>query len=422
MAVITYKCPSCGGEVTYNPPEKGFDCEYCDSFFYEKDIENYWKHNEETDLSKDVNAAYSVNELEELEKYNSQINLYTCSGCGAEITADDTTSATSCCYCHCPVILTGRLAGKYKPDKMIAFNYDKNQAVEIFNNWIKKRWFVPKDFKTSSGDITGIYVPYWLADCNTESSMNALGLKTRSWRKGNYLVTETKEYDVEREAKLYFEDVPIDAAQKIDNELLGAIEPYNYSEFKPFSMAYLSGFLSNKFDITQQDVMKDITKRVEDSSKEYLRSTMRDYSSVKISAAICDIKKSNFEYALLPVWFLNYKYNDKDYEIVVNGQTGKLAGTPPLSIKRLLTGALLLIVGMSIFGSIAGTILSLGQGVGGGGFFFGFIAAMVMIVNSKFSYKFKKQISGTNYLKNSDLTLEKDIHLRTYQTREKVND
>ena len=38
---------------------------------------------------------------------------------------------------------------------------------------------------------------------------------------------------------------------------------------------------------------------------------------------------------MLPVWFMTYNYNDKMYEFALNGQTGKLAGIPPLDKSKL---------------------------------------------------------------------------------------
>ena len=54
---------------------------------------------------------------------------------------------------------------------------------------------------------------------------------------------------------------------------------------------------------------------------------------------------------MLPVWFMTYRYNDKIYEFAINGQTGKLAGTPPLNKGKLaFVSALLgLIVAIVLF-------------------------------------------------------------------------
>mgnify|MGYP001132577293 CR=1 FL=1 len=35
MEVITYKCPNCGGELTFDPQTQKYKCEYCFSYFTE---------------------------------------------------------------------------------------------------------------------------------------------------------------------------------------------------------------------------------------------------------------------------------------------------------------------------------------------------------------------------------------------------
>ena len=42
------------------------------------------------------------------------------------------------------------------------------------------------------------------------------------------------------------------------------------------------------------------------------------------------------QYALLPVWILNTKWEGKDYLFAMNGQTGKLVGNLPVSTKRVI--------------------------------------------------------------------------------------
>ena len=64
-------------------------------------------------------------------------------------------------------------------------------------------------------------------------------------------------------------------------------------------------------------------------------------------------------YGMLPVWFLNYTYNGKDYPFVMNGQTGMRFGVLPVSRLRkfllgaaifLVLGAICFFIGGGIFG------------------------------------------------------------------------
>ena len=43
------------------------------------------------------------------------------------------------------------------------------------------------------------------------------------------------------------------------------------------------------------------------------------------------------EYALLPVWMLNFRYNNKEFHFYLNGQTGKIVADRPISAGKAVT-------------------------------------------------------------------------------------
>ena len=57
---------------------------------------------------------------------------------------------------------------------------------------------------------------------------------------------------------------------------------------------------------------------------------------------------------LLPVHVLSYRYRDKVYRFLVNGQTGKIAGEKPVSGKRIsiLVIVIILFIALVIFAVI----------------------------------------------------------------------
>ena len=61
-------------------------------------------------------------------------------------------------------------------------------------------------------------------------------------------------------------------------------------------------------------------------------------------------------YALLPVWLLVSHYNGKDYHFAMNGQTGKLIGTLPVSKKRAFGWFFGLLVGIAALLYIGGML------------------------------------------------------------------
>lgn len=126
---------------------------------------------------------------------------------------------------------------------------------------------------------------------------------------------------------------------------------------KDFSMSYLSGFLADRYDVNKGDVFPRIRTKLDDASKDILKSSITGYSSVTVNTFNNNILKTNWNYALLPVWFMTYKYKDKMYEFAVNGQTGKLAGIPPLSKKKLLLFGTAIFVVITVIIGLGGNLL-----------------------------------------------------------------
>lgn len=323
-----YKCPNCGAEIVFDPQTQKMVCHYCRSVFSKEDF---------SEISSEIEAEHEANVAQE-EWFSEHTNLYSCSSCGAQIIAENNTTATFCYYCHNPVILTGKLQGDYRPSRIIGFKLTREQAEEKFNQWCGKRRFIPKDFRSQQQleKMTGLYVPFWVADCSVKVDYTAIGKKVTSWTSGNYRITKTDEYSVTRNSRVHIDGIPADGESKIEDLLMESIEPFDYKELKAFDMSYFSGFYADLYDVDKAGVFPRIKERADDASKRIIRESISGYSSISSRHESYNLEKTKWEYIMLPVWFMSYRYNDKVYEFALNGQTGKLAGTPPLDKKKLM--------------------------------------------------------------------------------------
>lgn len=328
---VEYKCPNCSADLKFNPATQRLECEYCLSTFSMEEIKQICAETE--------NSIPSPEAVQAQQDFEDHTSLYHCKSCGAEIMADDRQTALFCYYCHNPVILAGKMTGEYKPDKVIGFRLTRENAVDGFKKWVGKRWFVPKDFKSDQQieKMTGLYVPFWAADCHIRADYRAIGKKVRSWTSGSYRYTETKEFNIVRVADIYTDNIPADGESKIEDLLMEAIEPFDYRELHDFSMSYLSGFFADKYDVDKAAVFPRIRTRANQASQKLIKASIGSYSGLVVHNEQYNILNTNWEYMMLPVWFMTYKYKDRIYEFAMNGQTGKLAGTPPLN-KRKLAG------------------------------------------------------------------------------------
>jgi DNA-directed RNA polymerase subunit RPC12/RpoP len=346
--------------MRFSPEKQKTVCEWCASEFTAEELSEAGVGAKVAEGSAEAEEAAAAARASDTAEFAEHTSLYVCSSCGAQIITDETTSAAECYYCHNPVILQGRLDGKFRPDKIIPFSVTRENAEEIFRRWVRKKWFVPSEFKSARQleRLAGVYTPFWLADCKINAQYDGEGRIVRSYTTGNWVITNTQIYYVERGAYLNYEKLPADGSEKLEDTFMDSIEPYDYTEMTDFNMNYLTGFYADKYDVEKEAVLGRIKSRTTDSAMEFLRNDMPGYTSVTPKYQNVNIIKTDWEYALLPVWFMTFLYKGRSYNFAVNGQTGKVSGLAPLSNKRLLLAAAI----VGVLGEIAALILPLFTG------------------------------------------------------------
>ena len=335
MAVITYKCKNCGGELVWSPEQGKYACPYCDSVFTEAELE---ESGEKTKAEE--------------QKIEGDAMIYNCPNCGAEIVTDATTAATFCFYCHNPVILTGRLDGAYMPQHIIPFEVGKEEAVKKFLSWTAGKRFVPKDFfsQKSIEKMTGVYFPFWVTDADVEVDALAEAKKIDVSRIGDRETTRTSVFNVTRQGTIHLEDLSKNALKKADRDLVEAVLPFQTKDMKPFKVPYLSSFQAEKRDLEQQDLQGEMDEEIRSYTKDIVTDSINsDYADISYRRLDITPVKTVWEYALFPVWVLTYhrKGDEKLYYYALNGQTGKIAGELPVDTGKLLR--LSLFVGAVVF-------------------------------------------------------------------------
>lgn len=329
MAVISYKCPNCGGELVFDPETQKYKCGYCLSEFTAAEAEQA--------NPKAQEASSGAKAQKETE--DSGAVAYVCPNCGAELLTDGTTAATFCFYCHSPVVLSGRVSGKYLPEKILPFAISREEAVSRFLKDVKKKIFIPKDFysKAQIEKVSGVYFPYWLYGGSFDADYRARGTRTRVWRAGDMEYTETSIFDVERGGQVELEGLAHNALQKADRDLIESVQPYGIDELQPFSMGYLSGFLAEKRDM-ERDVFENEMRTQRDQMIENeLRATAGDYMSLTGADLNVHVNREQWSYVMLPVWTVTYRGKDqKIYYYAMNGQSGKISGDFPVADGKLL--------------------------------------------------------------------------------------
>ena len=184
------------------------------------------------------------------------------------------------------------------------------------------QWLAEKAEEAGAEYICGIAVEELIKD----ESGRVTGV-----RAGDDEVTETEHYEVYRAGSVTFEKIPVDASSKLSDDHMDSIEPYDYRELKPFSTAYLPGFLADKYDVSVEQCRERADQRCEGTLASALRRSGRKYDTCTVKALNIHLKRGKVQYAMMPVWMLNTKWKGKDFLFAMNGQTGRLVGDLPIS-------------------------------------------------------------------------------------------
>lgn len=301
---MIFKCKSCGGNVVYDPELKKMHCPYCGGI-----------ETQETEEGKGMEV---------------------CPNCGAPMEAGEYRSAVKCGYCGHYTIFEERVDREYKPRFILPFRIGKKEAVSRIEKECGNRLFMPDSFLSEASVklMEGSYVPFWLYDMTMDMSYSGTGTRVRVWRKGDTEYTETDYFLVNRNMEVDFEKLPVDASMEKSDEIMDLMEPYQYEELTEFRPEYMSGFLAEVYNQTAQELSPRAERKAERDAKMLLHETLGSYTTLIPQQESARMRSRSDSYALLPVWWYRYRYQEKDYDFFVNGQTGKVVGKAPFSVLR----------------------------------------------------------------------------------------
>lgn len=356
----TIKCPNCGSNLTLNADTQLLECPSCGASFEPAKLavsvgELESQKIEVTPLTEEQARAQAVEQNQQVQTAAQQAQAdvqaeqqaqegagipeqteFVCNSCGAKLVTDAHTAATFCTFCGSPALVGKRLTEAFQPQFMIPFKYSRESAEKAFIKWAGKGKWTPFGFvsKKSISKMTGLYVPFWLFDI--KATLDAEGTGDKVHYSGDDRITETFEFT--RHADLEWKHVPLDGETRIDDALMEAIEPFDFRGLIPYDYRYLPGFYADRFDLSPQNLAARATKRGTEGIDTALKGSLTgQYNSYKIKKNLSKIDSMNAYYALLPVWFMSYKYRNKFYYFAMNGQTGEVAGSVPVSpVKKMM--------------------------------------------------------------------------------------
>lgn len=327
------KCPRCGGVMDFDPATGGLKCPYCDYVQVIQKEDEQPETAQELDFSQVENTANC--------NWGAEKKTVICKACGAESVYDALEISAVCPFCGSNQVMEAADKQTMAPGGVIPFKITDRQASELFKSWIKKKWFCPKMAKESAKakHFKGVYLPYWTFDANTTSEYRAEYGKERRVKRGDKTETVVDWYPTRGTYRESFDDELVCATTNQNQSMLAGLEPYNTADNKSYKPEYVAGFAAERYAVG----VKDGWEMAQNSIRRKLDSHISDVIEVENRADrvrnlqfVTKYRNITYKYLLLPVWISSYKYKDKVYKFMINGQTGKVSGKIPISIPKVI--------------------------------------------------------------------------------------
>jgi predicted RNA-binding Zn-ribbon protein involved in translation (DUF1610 family) len=356
---VHFACPRCGGSTAYSAADGGLLCTSCD----------YYEPPQQEAVGKQAEAfEFTVETLQHAAAHGwgQARKELQCQGCGAYTSLPVDSLSHTCPFCGSNnVIQTQSAQDALRPRFLIPFKVEPDRCYAIAREWLGSSWMTPGSLKRLAkvAEFTGIYLPFWTFDANTTASWKAEVGHTTTYRdsKGRSRSRTTWKWESGR-AQLNIENLVIPGTSKVSNRLLRQIRNFNFHDLAAYEPTYLAGYQAQAYDITLEQSWETARHDMREQTRQACRNQASTRKIRNFSMEL-DFSNESWRYVLLPVYLANYHYEQKTFQVMVNGQTGEISGQRPADwAKVLLVVAALLAPGLTL--GVIGAITLLFGGIG----------------------------------------------------------
>ena len=152
-------------------------------------------------------------------------------------------------------------------------------------------------------------------------------------------VQETEWWDLDGRHHRYYSGHLVSGSRGLSQRDAERIKPFHLAALKRYQPYFLAGWLAEEYSVDRETALatcqQEFLRREQNNIAEHLPGDT--HRELRVDTQFSSV---NSDLILLPIYLLSYRYRDKLYRFLLNGQTGKAAGDKPLSWLRIaLAGA-----------------------------------------------------------------------------------
>jgi predicted RNA-binding Zn-ribbon protein involved in translation (DUF1610 family) len=345
---VEFKCPQCGAVTAYSAADGGLTCTHCG--FYEapqkevvgKDAAHYefTKESLEPVTQTGVTpAAIPPSEVapEELEDRKEMA----CQSCGALTSIPVDSLSHTCPFCGSNEVIQRQAPQDLlRPRFLIPFKIEASDCEIIARNWLGSSWMTPASLRNLANlaAFHGVYLPFWTFHAINDADWKAEVGHTKKER--YYADGEWKERIVviwlweSGHVQLNIDNLLVPGTARLSATILYKVKNFDLSALAPYEPKYLAGLQAQTYDIPLEHAWETGRAEMREQTRQACLS-QASTSQVRNFSMNLDFSDESWRYVLLPIHLAAYKYDNQTYQVMVNGQTGEIAGQRPADWNKI---------------------------------------------------------------------------------------
>jgi len=345
VARAEYNCPACGAEAHWNPGKQRLICPFCGT---ESPAKLEQRDGTTTIVEHDLVAALRTIPDSARGWQAAKISVK-CQSCQAISVFSPEHIGKNCEFCGSSALVPyEEVKEAFRPESLLPMKIDEPRARDLIRSWYSRLWFAPNAFSKDAltDTVRAVYLPYWTFDAAVDAHWTAMAGDYYWVQVGKNRVRQVRWYPASGDLSHSFNDELVCASVGVNRDMLRKVEPFPTSELVPYDPGYLAGWTVERYQIDLVGAAERSRQQMDATLESMCASQVPGdtHMNLQVQSAYHD---QTFKHILAPAWLLSYSYGAANYQVIVNGVTGTIAGSRPWSwikIGLVVLVALLLVL------------------------------------------------------------------------------
>ena len=330
-----------------------FKCEVCSSLIDEEDLFCANCGTEAPNREQREERGGAAADSARVARHN-----FECSGCGASMSYDAGAEALRCPFCGSVDMHQRADAKILAPSRVVPFKLSRQEAEAAMRSWLGRGFWRPGDLARAANVVkmTPVYVPYWVFQATTHTYWTADTSQTPAGARGDW-------YPLSGEHRGSYAGLLIGASGALAPRETAAICPFDLSAGEPPERVDLENVTVEQFSLARKYARPLARGGLEQSEAATCQSRYVPARARNVHVNV-RIESMSSEPVLLPVWIMAYRYQDKLFRFLINGQSGRATGQAPISFKKISIAVAIAVLVFLFLLFLLGGFLSQAVGLG----------------------------------------------------------